>query len=79
MAADHSVVDPTKFLQDAGREDGDHLTATAVEPKQRQHAMLLRCFALEVTRLSLGAIRVMEVTALKSNLCSKVSDKFKQL
>ena len=28
-AADHSVVDPTKSLQDAGLEDGDHLTAIA--------------------------------------------------
>eukprot|EP00435_Cladocopium_sp_Y103_P040989 s671_g11.t1 len=30
-AADHSVVDPTKSLQAAGLEDGDHLTAIAVE------------------------------------------------
>ena len=33
VAADHSVVDPTKSLQDAGLEDGDHLTAVAVEAK----------------------------------------------
>ena len=32
-AADHSVVDSTKSLQDAGLEDGDHLTAIAVEAK----------------------------------------------
>jgi len=33
VAADHSVVDPTLSLQAAGLEDGDHLTAIAVEPK----------------------------------------------
>ena len=33
VAADHSVVDPTKSLQDAGLEDGDHLTAIAIEAK----------------------------------------------
>ena len=31
VAADHSVVDPTKSLQDAGLEDGDRLTAIAIE------------------------------------------------
>ena len=33
VAADHSVVDPTKSLQAAGLEDGDHLTAIAIEAK----------------------------------------------
>ena len=33
VAADHSVVDPTKSLPAAGLEDGDHLTAIAVEAK----------------------------------------------
>ena len=33
VAADHSLVDPTKSLQDAGLEAGDHLTAIAVEAK----------------------------------------------
>ena len=43
MAADHSVLDPTKSLQDAGLEDGDHLTAIAVEAKV---AATARAFAL---------------------------------
>ena len=43
VAADHSVVDPTKSLQDAGLEDGDHLTAIAVEAKV---AATARAFAL---------------------------------
>jgi len=33
VAADRSMVDPTVSLQDAGLEDGDHLTAIAVEAK----------------------------------------------
>ena len=33
VTADHSVVDPTKSLPAAGIEDGDHLTAVAVEAK----------------------------------------------
>ena len=33
VAADHSVVDPAVSLQAAGLEDGDHLTAIAVEAK----------------------------------------------
>ena len=33
MAADHSVVDPAVSLQTAGLEDGDHLTAIAVEAR----------------------------------------------
>ena len=42
VAADR-VVDPTKSLQDAGLEDGDHLTALAVEA---QVAATARAFAL---------------------------------
>ena len=33
VAADHSVVDPAVSLQAAGLEDGDHLTAIAIEAK----------------------------------------------
>ena len=33
VAADHSVVDPAVSLQAAGLEDGDHLTAIAVEAR----------------------------------------------
>ena len=43
VAADHSMVDPTKSLQDVGIEDGDHLTAIAVEAKL---AATARAFAL---------------------------------
>ena len=43
VAADHSVVDPTKSLQAAGLEHGDHLTANAVEAKV---AATNRAFAL---------------------------------
>ena len=43
VAADHSMVDPTKSLQDVGIEDGDHLTAIAVEAKV---AATARAFAL---------------------------------
>ena len=52
VAADHSVVDPTKSLPAAGLEDGDHLTAIAVEAKLAATGpKLLPCFALEVTGL----------------------------
>ena len=43
MAADHSVVDPAVSLQAAGLEDGDHLTAIAVEARL---AATDRAFAL---------------------------------
>ena len=43
VAADHSVANPTKSLQDAGIEDGDHLTAIALEAKV---AATARAFAL---------------------------------
>ena len=43
MAADHSVVDLTKSLQTAGLQDGDHLTAIAIEGKI---AATERAFAL---------------------------------
>ena len=46
VAADHSVVDPTKSLQAAGLEDGAHLTAIAIEAKvaARGQAFALFCF-----------------------------------
>ena len=43
VAADHSVVDPAVSLQAAGLEDGDHLTAIAVEARL---AATDRAFAL---------------------------------
>ena len=46
VAADHSLVDPTKSLQDAGLEAGDHLTAIAVEA---QLAATDKAFALLCT------------------------------
>ena len=46
VAADHSVVDPTKSLQAAGLEDGAYLTAIAVEAKVAAtgQAFALFCF-----------------------------------
>ena len=46
VAADHSVVDPAVSLQAAGLEDGDHLTAIAVEARL---AATDRAFALFCT------------------------------
>ena len=80
LAADHSV-DPTKSLQAAELEDGDHLTAIAIQPKLAatdRRTDLLRCFALEVTASRAGGIHFWVVTALKSKLSSKVSTRFKR-
>ena len=68
MAADHSVVDPTKSLQAAGLEDGDHLTAIAVKPKL---AVAERAFALFCSggdRVVTLAANILVVTARKSKI-----------
>ena len=76
VAADHSVVDPAVSLQAAGLEDGDHLTAIAVEARLAK-TEFLRCFALEVTGLSLGDLQVLVVTALTCKISSRVSRRFR--
>ena len=54
LPADHSV-DPTKSLQAAELEDGDHLTAIAIQPKlAATDRSSERCFALEVTASRAG-------------------------
>jgi len=68
VAADHSVVDPTKSLQAAGLEDGDHLTAIAVKPKL---AVAERAFALFCSggdRVVTLAANILVVTARKSKI-----------
>ena len=79
MAADHSVVDPTKSLQDAGLEDGDHLTAIAVKAEGSGNSTSFALFCPGGDRVVTGAIRVLEVTAIMCKISSRVSDKFKQL
>jgi len=84
VAADHSVVDPTKSLQAAGLEDGAHLTAIAIEAKVAATSNKFKQLGLHTRswRMGLlwsGAIHIEVVTALKSRTSSKVSSIFKQL
>ena len=73
------MVDPTKSLQSAGRQDGDDLTAVAIEPKLAATDLAVASFCCEATGLSHGAIQIVVVTALKSKISSMVSSRFKQL
>ena len=76
--ADHSVVDPAVSLQAAGLEDGDHLTAIAVEARLAATDRAFALFCCGGDRVvTWGFLSHVVVTALGSKVSSRVSSRFR--